>query len=44
MNGAEKAQLKIVVKKKQFTELTKLIREFDPDAYVVTMDVTAIKR
>ena len=44
LNGAEKAQLKIVVKKKQFTELTNLIRAFDPDAYVVTMDVTAIKR
>jgi uncharacterized protein YebE (UPF0316 family) len=44
LNGAEKAQLKIVVKKKQFIELTKLIREFDPSAYVITMDVTDIKR
>jgi uncharacterized protein YebE (UPF0316 family) len=43
LNGAEKAQLKIVVKKKRFTELTKLILEFDSTAYVVTMDVTNIK-
>lgn len=34
----------IVVKKKQFAELTKLIRELDPSAYVVTMDVTYLKR
>ncbi|MDQ7092515.1 DUF5698 domain-containing protein [Desulfosporosinus sp. PR] len=44
LNGAEKAQLKIVVKKKRFMELTKLIREFDPAAYVVTMDVQDIKK
>lgn len=44
LNGAEKVQLKIVVKKKRFGELTKLIRDFDPSAYVVTMDVKDIKR
>ena len=43
LNGSEKAQLKIVVKKKQFAELTKLICDFDSSAYVVTMDVTDIK-
>lgn len=43
LNGSEKAQLKIVVKKKRFPELAKLIREFDSSAYVVTMDVKDIK-
>lgn len=43
LNGAVKAQLEIVVKKKQFIELAKLIREFDPSAYVVTMDVKNLK-
>lgn len=44
LNGVEKAQLKIVVKKKQFAELTRLIREFDPSAYLITMDVKDVKR
>ncbi|KLU60917.1 hypothetical protein CEB3_c28900 [Peptococcaceae bacterium CEB3] len=44
LNGAEKAQLKMVLKKKRFGELSGLIKEFDPSAYVVTMDVKDMKR
>ncbi|WP_088227658.1 DUF5698 domain-containing protein [Desulfosporosinus sp. FKB] len=44
MNGSEKSQLILIVKKKQFRELTKLIQEFDPTAYVVSMDVKDMKR
>ena len=44
LNGSEKSQLIIVINKKRFTELTKLIREFDQSAYVVTMDVKDVKR
>lgn len=43
LNGAVKAQLEIVVKKKKFLELATLIREFDSSAYVVTMDVKNLK-
>ncbi|WP_240986556.1 DUF5698 domain-containing protein [Acididesulfobacillus acetoxydans] len=43
LNGAEKAQLKMVIKKRRFAELAKLIHEFDPAAYVVTMDVKDMK-
>ncbi|AFM41804.1 hypothetical protein Desaci_2892 [Desulfosporosinus acidiphilus SJ4] len=44
MNGAEKSQLIIIVKKKRFRELTMLIEEFDSSAYVVSMDVKDMKR
>lgn len=44
LNGSEKSQLNIVINKKRFAELAGLIREFDQNAYVVTMDVKNTKR
>ena len=44
INGAEKAQLKVIVKRKRFIELTNLVNNFDKSAYIVTMDVKNIKR
>ena len=44
MNGVEKVQLKVIVKRKRFGELTKLVNNFDNSAYIVTMDVKDIKK
>lgn len=44
LNGAEKAQLKIILPRKNIPELSKAVNEFDDSAFIVTMDVKDVNR